>query len=42
MELNSYSVKLEEIANQKFAGNKSKIIDILNRKNITNILHLHT
>jgi len=39
MELNSYSVKLEEIANQKFAGNKSKIIDILNRKNITNILH---
>jgi len=39
MELTKYSVKLEEVANQKFAGNKSKIIETLNRKNITNILH---
>ena len=39
MELTNYSVKLEEIANQKFIGNKSKIIETLNHKNITNILH---
>ena len=39
MELTNYSVKLEEMANQKFTGDKSQIIDTLNRKNITNILH---
>ena len=43
MELTNYSVKLEEMANQKFTGGKSQIIDTLNRKNITNILHFtHT
>lgn len=39
MKLTDYSLKLEATAMQRFIWSKSKIIEIVNQKNITNILH---